>query len=86
MISTRLSVKALANIEKKGYKYVQVIGLTMDRHYDYVEPYFFMLVPCKELPTDPARKEIFEPVDSELLRAWAREKNDDTQVFIAKVL
>ncbi len=82
---TLLSLEALIDIGKKGYKFVQVKSLTVDKHYDYIEPSIIMLVPCKELPTDPAKKDIFEPIDSELLRDWARETNDHTQIFIAKV-
>jgi hypothetical protein len=78
----QLSLQALLNLKSNGYKYVQVKGLTMDRHYDYVEPHSFLLVPMKELPTAQINKDIYEPVDSDLLREWASDKNGDTQVFI----
>ena len=45
------NVEALESLLNQGYKFVQVKGLTIDRHYDYVEPHYLVLVPCKELPT-----------------------------------
>ncbi|MBL7728986.1 MAG: hypothetical protein JNM68_14915 [Dinghuibacter sp.] len=82
--AVELTVKALETLEHKGYKYVQVRALTPDKHFDYVEPNHMLLVPMKELPTDPALKDIYEPIGSELLKQWARDVNDTTQVFIAK--
>lgn len=79
-----LTVKALQNLEHKGYKYVQVRALTPDKHFDYVEPNHMLLVPMKELPTDPALKDIYEPIGSELLKQWALDVTDNTQVFISK--
>ena len=78
------SVKALDNLQSKGFKFVQVKGLTIDRHYDYVEPHFLILVPFKELPTDPLKKDIYEPIDSKLLYKWATEKNMDPEIVILK--
>jgi hypothetical protein len=75
---------ALDNLQKKGFKFVQVKGLTMDKHYDYVDPYFLVLVPMKELPTDPVKKDIYEPIKSELLYKWAAEKNEYPHIVIAK--
>ncbi len=77
------SVAALDELQTAGYQYVQVKGLTLDNHYDYVEPYFLLLVPMKELPTDPLKRDIYEPIKSELLYKWAKEKNEDPQIFIA---
>jgi hypothetical protein len=37
----------------------------------------------KELPTDPLKRDIYEPIKSELLYKWAKEKNEDPQIFIA---
>lgn len=72
-----LTLQLLRQIEDEGYKYVQVKGLTLDKHYDYVEPHFLVLVPMKELPTAQEHKDIYEPVPSGLLQKWAMETNDD---------
>lgn len=77
------SVNALDNLQNEGYKFVQVKGLTIDKHYDYVEPHVLVLVPFKELPTDPMRKDIYEPIKSELLYRWALEKNEHPEIVIA---
>ncbi|MEP6711100.1 MAG: hypothetical protein ABJA37_01730 [Ferruginibacter sp.] len=76
------NAKALDLLQNNGYKFVQVKGLTIDRHYEYVEPHILLLVPLKELPTDPLKKDIYEPIKSELLYKWAAEKNEYPQIVI----
>ena len=77
------SVKALDSLQNEGYKFVQVKGLTIDRHYEYVEPHILVLVPFKELPTSPMQRDIYEPIKSELLYKWAAEKNEHPEIVIA---
>lgn len=67
----------------KGISLCRSKGLTIDKHYDYVEPYVLVLVPYKELPTDPMKKDIYEPIKSELLYKWAGEENKYPQIVIA---
>ena len=76
------NVNALVNLVNKGYKFVQVKGLTIDKHLDYVEPYYLLLVPLMELPTETIWKDIYEPIKSELLYKWASEPDEHTQVVI----
>jgi hypothetical protein len=83
--STQLSLKALQALETKGYKYVQIKGLTSDKHYEYVEPYYWVLVPMKELPVDPAKRDIYEPIDSDILKQWAQDVSDMQYVISDKV-
>jgi hypothetical protein len=78
-----LSEKALQKIEDAGYKYVQVKGLTADKHYDYIDPNFLVLVPMRELPSDPGQKDIYEPLESGLLQEWAADPDISIQVLIA---
>ena len=81
--SVKLSIQALQILEGKGFKFVQVVGLTLDNHYDHVDPHSLVLLPIKELPTDQSRKDIYEPIDSELLKQWANDGDSGTQVFIS---
>lgn len=83
--STPISLQALTDLNTKGYKFVQVKGLNEDNEFDYVEPHCLILVPIKELPKDQSKKDIYEPVTSELLIQMANEKNTMTDVFIAAV-
>lgn len=76
-------MQTLEDLERKGYKYVQLKGLTMDKHYDYIEPHLMVLVPLKELPSDPNQKDIYEPIRSCILAQWAREKNEHFKIVIA---
>jgi hypothetical protein len=77
------NVKALDNLQSQGYKFVQVIGITVDKHFDYTDPDFLLLVPLKELPTDPQKRDIYEPIESELLYKWAAEVNEHPRIVIA---
>ncbi|HZH94969.1 MAG TPA: hypothetical protein VEY06_03750 [Flavisolibacter sp.] len=83
--STPFTLTSLRKIETDGYKFVQVKGLTMDRHYEYIEPHFLVLVPMKELPTEQDKKDIYEPVPSELLAKWAIENDENMEIVIANV-
>lgn len=83
--STHLSISALQRLEQKGYKYVQIKGLTADKHYEYVEPYYWVLVPMKELPLDPAKRDIYEPINSDILKQWALDVSDTQYVISDKV-
>lgn len=78
-----LTRTALLLIESEGYKYVQVKGLTSDKHYDYIDPHFLVLVPIKELPDDQDKKDIYEPVCSDLLMEWASDSDRQVEVVIA---
>ena len=78
-----MTINLLQALEKKGFQYVQVKGFTSDKHFDYVDPRVFIMVPMKELPTDPFLKDIYEPINSELLKKWANEKDEMTEFRIA---
>jgi predicted RNA binding protein YcfA (HicA-like mRNA interferase family) len=80
---THFDSAALKKLEKNGYKYVQIKGLTVDKHFDYIEPHFMVLVPLKELPLDQDKKDIYEPILSEILQQWAIEKDEHFEVVIA---
>ncbi|MEO5685480.1 MAG: hypothetical protein ABIQ88_22730 [Chitinophagaceae bacterium] len=80
------NAKALDNLQSRGYKFVHVIGLTADNHYDYTDPHCLLLVPLKELPTDPGKRDIYEPINSKLLYKWAGEINDHPRIVIANNL
>lgn len=78
----RLTEKTLQQLKDKGFLYVLIKGYSLSRKPDYIELNSFMLTPVKELPIDPADKEIFAPVDSEILLEWASPENDSIEAFI----
>jgi hypothetical protein len=84
--TTPLSLKALQILEDKGFKFVQVKGLTLDKHYEHIEPHFLLLLPIKELPVDQSKKDIYEPIGSDLLKQWASDNDSNTDVFISKTI
>jgi len=82
--TTRLTSTGLQNLKDRGFRYVQVKGFTRDKRLDYMEPRYFMLVPIKDLPDDPDKKEIYEPIDSEILMSWANFPDDGIEVLVDK--
>lgn len=82
---TPLTMQVLDELNSKGFKYVQVKGFNGDYEHDYVEPDRIVLVPIKELPEDERKKDIYEPVSSDLLIRMATEEGNGgfTQVLIS---
>ena len=67
----KLTPELIRQLRKDGYKYVLVKDYAVTRKVDLVELSSFLLVPVKKLPTDPGQKEIFAPLNSKILAAWA---------------
>lgn len=80
-----LTNEALHNLQQKGYKYLQVQGYTLDHHPEYVEPHYLMLVPIKSLSANPEKMDIYEAIDSDLIKAWVKEGSNDNglEIFLA---
>jgi hypothetical protein len=77
--------QTLDELERTGYKFFQIKGLTIDRHYDYTEPYYILLVPIKALPEEQGRKDIYEPINSDIFQKWLKENNEYPKVLVAVV-
>ena len=80
-----LTNEALDNLQQKGYKYLQVQGYTLDHHPEYVEPHYLMLVPIKSLSANREKMDIYEAIDSELIKNWVKAGNntDGLEIFLA---
>ena len=76
-------LRALNELKELGYKFVQVKGLTIDRHYEYIDPHFLILIPFKKLSSGILEKGIYEPLESDLLFQWASEVNLYTEIVVA---
>jgi hypothetical protein len=81
--SNLLTLTKLEKLKNKGFRYVMVKGFTSDKRLDYVDPRYIVLVPMKDLPGEQGEKEIYEPIDSKLLRDWANEPDQGVEVLIA---
>ena len=79
----KLTPASLQSLKKKGFRYVQVQGFSPDKHLDYMEPRYFVLVPLKNLPTETDQKGIYEPIESEILTEWANTEDEGFDVFLA---
>jgi hypothetical protein len=80
--ANRLTKQSLEVLKELGFRYILVKGYTPDRRYDYIELNHFTLVPVKELPEDPGQKEIFAPIDSDILQDWASQPDNGIAAFI----
>ncbi len=63
----------LKKIIKDGYKFVKIRGYTHDRRLDYTNPSYMVLIPTKEISPNGMDLEVYEPVGSATLHAWAEE-------------
>ncbi|HLZ87482.1 MAG TPA: hypothetical protein VKQ52_09590 [Puia sp.] len=78
----RLTARRLQELKDLGFRFVLIKGYTIDRRSDYIELNHFTLVPVKELPEDPGQKEIYEPIESEILLEWASSPDNGVMAFI----
>lgn len=78
----RLTKKTLQQLKDKGFQYVLIKGYSLSKKVDYIELNTFKLIPVKELPQDPAQKEIYAPLDSEILLEWTSAGTGSIEAFI----
>jgi hypothetical protein len=69
--ANRLTKQSLQELKDSGFRFVLIKGYTTDRRIDYIDLNYVALIPVKALPTDPNKKEIYEPIDSTILIEWA---------------
>jgi hypothetical protein len=78
----KLTDKTLQELKDKGFLYVLIKGYTPAQRNDHIELNGFILVPVRELPDGPGEKEIFAPIDSEVLACWAEPSDDGIEAYI----
>jgi len=83
-MGARLTAQNLQELKDLGFHFVLIKGYTPGWRSDHIELNQFILVPVKQLPEDPAEKEIYEPIDSEILLDWATSTDGGTEAFIRK--
>lgn len=78
----KLTKEALQTLVNKGFRYVLVIGYSLDRRQEHIQMNHFILVPVRELPREQGEMEIYAPIDSEILLEWADSSNKDVNAYI----
>ena len=78
----KLTDKSLQELKDKGFQYVLIKGYTPAQKNDHIELNQFILVPVRELPDSPGDKEIFAPIDSDVLAYWADPSIGGIEAFI----
>ncbi|HEV9037998.1 MAG TPA: hypothetical protein VGQ51_15290 [Puia sp.] len=78
----KLTDKSLQELKDKGFLYVLIKGYTPAQRNDRIELNQFILVPVRALPDAPGEKEIFAPIDSEVLTFWANPSEDGIEAYI----
>jgi hypothetical protein len=79
---TRLTGKVLQDLIDKGFRYMLIKEYSPGRHLDHIQLNHFVLLPVRDLPLDPADKEIYAPIDSEILLDWANSTDHGFKAFI----
>jgi len=79
----RLTATRLQKLKDQGFRFVLIKGYSLNKRSDYIELNHWVLVPVMQLPEDPAQKEIYEPIDSEILLEWAN-ATDGILAFIER--
>lgn len=74
--------QSLQRLKDSGYRFVLIKGYALGRQEDYIELSYFTLIPVMELPDDPNKKEIYEPIDSTILMEWASFPDEGLKVII----
>lgn len=80
--SVKLTRKTLQELKDNGFLYVLVKGYTLDRCVDHIQLNHFTLLPVRELPSEPGKKGIYAPLDSEVLSEWASFDDNGPDAFI----
>jgi hypothetical protein len=75
-------MESLQQLKDSGFRFVLIKGYTTDRRIDYMDFSYFTLEPVTKLPEDPTKKEIYEPIDSEILTEWATFPDHGAKVLI----
>jgi len=84
LLTDPFTTAVLEKLKQEGFKYVQVKGITTDNHYDYTEPSRILLIPLRELPRSKAQKDVYEPIESQLLEDWALRSDVGAAVVVAR--
>lgn len=77
--------QTLDKLKQTGYQFFQIKGLTIDMHFEYTEPYYIVLVPIKALPEEQEEKDIYAPINSDIVQKWVTENNEYPKILIAVV-
>ena len=78
----KLTDQTLQELKAKGFQYVLIKDYAPDWHLDQIQLNHFVLVPVMLLPTDPGEKEIYAPIDSEILLDWACSPDTTFEAYI----
>jgi hypothetical protein len=80
--ANRLTKQSLQHLKDSGFRFVLIKGYSRDGRVDYIEIDYFSLLPVRDLPDDPNKKEIYEPIDSAILMEWANFPDEGLKVII----
>lgn len=78
-----LTLQALEELKRSGFRYVRVNAFSYDNRPDYMEPHYFVLEPIVDIPEDVNQKGIYEPVNSKLLAEWASLPHERVKVYVS---
>jgi hypothetical protein len=84
-IKTRLTPQYLQKLKDSGFKYVQIRSYSWDHREDYMTPHYFILTPIKDFFNKTLDNEIYEPINSSIIKAWSNSTDDEIPVLVSKI-
>jgi hypothetical protein len=85
-IRTRLTPQYLQKLKDSGFRYVQIKSYSWDHREDYMAPRYFILTPIKDFFNDSLPNEIYESINSRIIKDWSNSTDDEIPVLVSKML
>jgi len=79
------TVPVLQKLRSKGYRFIQVEGVTTTGNVDHIVGNYIVLTPFHQLPEEAGVIEVYESIESPIMQQWA-ESGDQTIVIKRKFL
>ena len=84
-LKIRLTPQYLQELKDSGFKYVQIKSYSCDHREDYMAPHYFILIPIKDFLNDSLNNEIYEPINSRIIKDWSNSTDDEIPVLVSKI-
>ncbi len=84
-IKIRLTPQYLQKLKDSGFRYVQIKSYSSDHREDYITPHYFILTPIKDFFNTPYANEIYEPINSQIIKDWSNSTDDEIPILVSKI-
>jgi hypothetical protein len=84
-IKIRLTPQYLQKLKDSGFRYVQIKSYSWDHREDYMTPHYFILTPIKDFFNNPLSNEIYESINSQIIKNWSNSTDDEIPVLVSNI-